>query len=47
MRAIVRAQARDRDGALEDVDWLLEKEPEGVDLERLRQFRQALTRPAP
>jgi regulator of sirC expression with transglutaminase-like and TPR domain len=45
MRAIVRAQSGDRDGALEDVDWLLEKEPEGVDLERLRQFRQALTRP--
>jgi regulator of sirC expression with transglutaminase-like and TPR domain len=45
MRAIVRAQSGDKEGALEDVDWLLEKEPEGVDLEKLREFRQTLTRP--
>jgi serine protease Do len=45
MRAIVRAQSGDREGALQDVDWLLEKQPEGVDLERLREFRQTLTRP--
>jgi regulator of sirC expression with transglutaminase-like and TPR domain len=45
MRAIVRAQSGDKEGALEDVDWLLEKEPEGVDLEKLQEFRQTLTRP--
>jgi regulator of sirC expression with transglutaminase-like and TPR domain len=45
MRALVRAQAGDQQGALEDVDWLLDKQPEGVDLDRLQEFRQSLTRP--
>jgi serine protease Do len=45
MRAMVRARAGDRQGALEDIDWLLEKEPDGVNLDRLREFRGTLTRP--
>jgi regulator of sirC expression with transglutaminase-like and TPR domain len=45
MRALVRAQSGDREAALEDIDWLLEKEPPGVDIDKLRQFRQTLTRP--
>jgi serine protease Do len=45
IRAIVRAQSGDKAGAIEDVDWLLEKQPEGVDLDRLREFRQTLSRP--
>jgi regulator of sirC expression with transglutaminase-like and TPR domain len=45
MRASLRAQQGDREGALADVDWLLEKEPEGIDLDRLRAFRKQLMRP--
>lgn len=44
-RALVRAQSDDREGALADVDWLLEKEPPGLDVEQLRKFRRTLTRP--
>jgi serine protease Do len=42
MRAVVLAQSGDREGALKDIDWLLEKQPKGVDLERLQQFRRSL-----
>ncbi len=45
LRALVRAQSGDREAALEDVDWLLEKQPDKVDVERLREFRRTLTRP--
>jgi regulator of sirC expression with transglutaminase-like and TPR domain len=45
LRAMVRARSGDRAGALEDVDWLLDKHPEGVDLDRLRDFRHSLARP--
>jgi regulator of sirC expression with transglutaminase-like and TPR domain len=45
LRAMVRFQAEDRPGALADVDWLLEKQPPGIDLERVRELRQVLTRP--
>jgi regulator of sirC expression with transglutaminase-like and TPR domain len=45
MRAMVRARSGDRQGALEDIDWLLEKEPEGVDVDELRKFRRTLERP--
>jgi serine protease Do len=45
VRAGLRYQAGDRAGALADVDWLLEHEPEGIDLERVRQLRRVLTRP--
>jgi hypothetical protein len=28
---------------LQDVDWLLEHQPEGLDVERVRAFRRVLT----
>jgi serine protease Do len=45
MRAFLRHKAGDRDGALQDVDWLLEHPPEGMDVEALRQFRRLITKP--
>lgn len=45
MRAVLRHKAGDRHGALQDVDWLLEHQPEGLDVEALRAFRRLLTRP--
>jgi serine protease Do len=45
VRAGLRYQAGDKAGALADVDWLLEHEPEGIDLDRVRQLRRVLTRP--
>jgi regulator of sirC expression with transglutaminase-like and TPR domain len=45
LRAMVRLQADDRQGALADVDWLLEKRPDNLDLERVREMRRLLTRP--
>lgn len=41
-RAIVQAQLEKIDGAKEDLDWLLEKRPIGIDYRRLEQFRAAL-----
>lgn len=43
MRAVLRAQAERRQGALEDVDWLLKHEPEGIDLDRVRELHKLLT----
>ncbi len=43
LRAGLRYQQGDREGALADVDWLLEHEPDGFDLERVRQMRRVLT----
>jgi serine protease Do len=45
LRAVLRHKAGDRDGALQDVDWLLEHLPEGLDVEALQEFRRLLTRP--
>jgi serine protease Do len=42
MRAGGRWQTGDRDGALGDVDWLLDHQPEGVDLERVRELRRQI-----
>jgi regulator of sirC expression with transglutaminase-like and TPR domain len=42
MRAGLRYQAGDRQGALEDVEWLLEHKPEGIDLDRVRQMKRFL-----
>jgi serine protease Do len=44
MRAILRHKAGDREGALQDVDWLLEHQPEGIDVEALREFRRLITK---
>jgi regulator of sirC expression with transglutaminase-like and TPR domain len=44
LRTVLRAQSGDRDGALADIQWFLKHEPEGVDLDRVRQFRELLER---
>lgn len=41
-RAILRIQEKDRTGAEEDLDWLLENRPPGIDYDRLKQFRDNL-----
>jgi regulator of sirC expression with transglutaminase-like and TPR domain len=45
MRAGGRWQNGDRDGALRDVDWLLDHPTDGVDLDRVRELRRLITRP--
>lgn len=45
MRAALRYQTGRRQGALQDVDWLLEHQPEGVELDRVRELRRLLTQP--
>ncbi len=42
MRAIVRYNARQREAAREDTDWLLEHHPEGIDPRRVRELRERL-----
>jgi regulator of sirC expression with transglutaminase-like and TPR domain len=42
MRAVFRAEAGQRQRALEDVDWLLKTEPPGIDLRYVRRLRQML-----
>jgi regulator of sirC expression with transglutaminase-like and TPR domain len=42
MRAALRAQTGRRQGALEDLDWMLEHKPPDVDLEKVRAFRRRL-----
>jgi hypothetical protein len=45
MRAFLRHKAGDHDGALQDVDWLLEHPSEGMDREALREFRRLINQP--
>lgn len=45
LRAALLYQMGDRPRALQDVDWLLEHNPEGLDVQRVRQFRRMLTQP--
>src|SRR5262249_33336107 len=45
LRALARYQSGDREGALKDLDWVLEKMPEGIDLERVRGLRQRMAGP--
>jgi hypothetical protein len=42
---VLRFQAGNPDGAKEDADWLLEKAPKGVDLDRVKELRKLLDRP--
>jgi regulator of sirC expression with transglutaminase-like and TPR domain len=46
LRAIVRYRLEDPRGAAEDVDWLVEQKPPGVDLVRVLQMREMLKREA-
>lgn len=41
-RAQLRLQARDPAGAKEDLKWILDRKPEGVDLERVAEFYRSL-----
>ena len=41
MRAIVRQQAGRHDDAIRDLDWFLEHKPDGLDLNRIRQMKEA------
>ncbi len=41
-RALIRYQTSDIQGATADLDWLLKRRPEGIDYERLQQFRDSL-----
>jgi regulator of sirC expression with transglutaminase-like and TPR domain/S1-C subfamily serine protease len=43
-RSQLRLQAGDAAGAAADVDWLIEREPEGLDIDGLRQLREAMRR---
>jgi regulator of sirC expression with transglutaminase-like and TPR domain len=42
MRAVLRYRAGEMDGAREDVDWLLEKGPEGLDRDRVLELKKLL-----
>jgi regulator of sirC expression with transglutaminase-like and TPR domain len=44
-RAVFRWQAGLRERSAEDCDWLLKHEPEGVDLDRVRELRRVISRP--
>lgn len=40
MRAVIRHETGRRRAALSDIDWILEKKPAGLDLDRIRQLRE-------
>jgi regulator of sirC expression with transglutaminase-like and TPR domain len=44
MRAVLRYNTRQRDGAREDCDWLIEHHPEGIEQERVVELRKLLNR---
>jgi serine protease Do len=44
-RAVLRFQAGQRQGAIDDAEWLLENNPEGIDLDRVKELRRLLDRP--
>ena len=39
-RSVVRHQAGRTKAAVDDLDWILEREPEGIDLNQVRRMRQ-------
>jgi regulator of sirC expression with transglutaminase-like and TPR domain len=43
MRAVLRYNTRQRAGAMEDVDWLIEHHPDGIDQRRVRELRDRLS----
>jgi S1-C subfamily serine protease/regulator of sirC expression with transglutaminase-like and TPR domain len=45
MRAMVRFETGRKAVAVSDLDWLLEKKPEGVDLEKVRELREFFLKP--
>src|SRR5262249_31080300 len=47
MRAVVASQTGRPERARADVDWLLEKEPAGVNLDQVRELKRVLERTGP
>ncbi len=45
LRARARHQLGDGKGSLADLDWLLEKMPEGIDLDQVRAIRRRMAGP--
>jgi serine protease Do len=45
MRAMVRFETGRKAVAVSDLDWLLEKKPEGVDLEKVEELREFFLKP--
>jgi S1-C subfamily serine protease/regulator of sirC expression with transglutaminase-like and TPR domain len=43
MRALVRAESGRQAEALADLDWIIEHQPENIDLERVRQLRERIS----
>jgi len=43
-RALLRWQSGEQEGAKQDADWLLEHQPDGAELDRVRDFRAILER---
>ena len=44
MRAVFRHQQGRKMAAVEDLDWILRHEPEGIDLDRVRAMREAFAK---
>ena len=42
MRAVLRYQAERLDGAIEDTEWLLTREPAEIDMNMVRQLRATI-----
>ncbi len=42
MRAVLRYNMKQREGALEDADWLLERNPDGIEMKRVRELRDLI-----
>jgi regulator of sirC expression with transglutaminase-like and TPR domain len=45
MRAVLRYQTGRKQAALQDIDWLQEHQPEGIDLGQVRELRRLLMQP--
>jgi regulator of sirC expression with transglutaminase-like and TPR domain len=43
MRAVIRHQQGRKQAALDDLDWILEHRPAGIDLERVAAMRDAFS----
>jgi S1-C subfamily serine protease/regulator of sirC expression with transglutaminase-like and TPR domain len=43
MRAMVRLESGRRDDGVADLDWIIEREPKNIDLERLRELRRRVS----
>ena len=46
MRAVLRHQHGRQQAALEDLDWIIRRQPAGIDLDRIEQMRRAFAEPS-